>query len=184
MDVFGAVLALFIAIPLIAALSFYLYFRLGESPWFSQVRMGRKNESFTLWKLKTFPTSFCGLVPKNGLPSDLQFLRNWGLDELPQLFHIVQGKLSFVGPRPLPETYQSFLTEAQNLRHRVRPGLIGLGVIMGGNAISWKQRLRWESCYACRQNFLLDCWIIFEFIGTFGRRLDAGLHSQGLGPQA
>lgn len=91
-----------------------------------------------------------------------KFLRNSSLDELPQLFNMLVGDMSLVGPRPLLEQYIPLYSINQNKRHNVKPGITGLAQVKGRNILSWKNSLKYDSFYAQNISLLLDLIIIFK----------------------
>lgn len=165
-----ASILLLILLPFIFLLSLYLLGRFKSSPFFLQKRIGLKGRPFKLIKFRTLPDS--EQIP----PVDLQFLRDTGMDEFPQLLNILAGQMSFIGPRPLLPEYLGYYTEAQFERHNVKPGILGLAQLKGGNALPWRHRLRWDQCYVRNQSNGLD-WYIFQASLFRWRRIDAGLHS-------
>jgi sugar transferase EpsL len=98
------------------------------------------------------------------------FLRNCSLDELPQLFNVLKGELSLVGPRPLLMKYWPLYTEEQRRRHAVRPGITGWAQVNGRNALSWEERFKLDVWYVDHQSFRLDMKIIFMTIWKILKR--------------
>ena len=88
-------------------------------------------------------------------------IRSLSLDELPQLFNVLKGEMSFIGPRPLLEEYLPLYTKEQNRRHEVTPGITGLAQVNGRNAISWEDKFRYDVEYVDNCSFLLDLKIIW-----------------------
>lgn len=129
--------------------------------FFMQKRLGYRNRIFTIYKLTT-------LLPagkeKHGLEQRQtawgNFLRNYSLDELPQLLNIFIGDMSFVGPRPLLPEYQPLYTLEEARRHEVRPGLSGLAQVNGRNALSWEAKMDFDQQYVRSLNFWLDLKIL------------------------
>lgn len=93
-----------------------------------------------------------------------RLLRSAGLDELPQLWQVLTGQMSMVGPRPLPADYLALYSEEQRSRHKLRPGITGLAQVNGGKGISWKQKFEWDRQYMQACSFTLDLSIIFKTI--------------------
>lgn len=130
----------------------------GRPILFSQDRPGKKGKIFTLRKFRTMAT---------GKGTDEQRLTNWGkflrktsLDELPQLWNILKGDMSLVGPRPLLAEYLPLYSKEQARRHDVLPGLTGWAQVKGRNAISWEEKFEFDVWYVDNQSFLLDLKII------------------------
>ena len=90
------------------------------------------------------------------------FLRITNLDELPQLWNVLKGEMSLVGPRPLPVEYDKLFSETQQIRHTVRPGITGLAQVSGKNSISWQEKFEYDIHYVNRISFWLDCLILFK----------------------
>ena len=117
---------------------------------------------------------------KNGvlLPDDIRLtrfgriLRSTSLDELPELFNIIKGEMSLVGPRPLLKEYLPYYTELEHCRHDVRPGLTGWAQVNGRNAISWDKKLSYDLEYVNRISFLLDVKIIILTVFKIVKRSD------------
>jgi lipopolysaccharide/colanic/teichoic acid biosynthesis glycosyltransferase len=89
------------------------------------------------------------------------FLRKSSLDEIPQLWNVIKGDISFIGPRPLEMRYLALYTKEQNRRHNVKPGLSGWAQVNGRNAISWEKKFEYDLYYVDNQSFLLDIKIFF-----------------------
>lgn len=108
------------------------------------------------------------LLPDNERISFIgELLRKFSLDELPQLFNVIKGELSLVGPRPLLPEYLPLYTKEQNRRHLVKPGITGLAQVNGRNSISWEEKFKLDVLYVDKYSFLLDLKIIMKtFIRT------------------
>ena len=131
----------------------------GRPILFAQPRPGKNEQIFTLYKFRTMNL---------GLGSDAQRLTAWGkflrkstLDELPQLWNILKGEMSLVGPRPLLVEYLSLYSEEQARRHHVRPGLTGWAQVKGRNALSWEEKFKLDVWYVDNRSFLLDLKILY-----------------------
>ncbi|MBP1934978.1 lipopolysaccharide/colanic/teichoic acid biosynthesis glycosyltransferase [Ammoniphilus resinae] len=133
-----------------------------------QKRPGLNEKIFTMYKFRTMTDE----RDENGelLPDSVRltkfgrFLRSTSLDELPELFNILKGDMSVVGPRPLIIRYLPFYTENEKLRHSVRPGLSGLAQISGRNHLNWEERLATDIEYVTNISFYLDIKIILKTI--------------------
>jgi lipopolysaccharide/colanic/teichoic acid biosynthesis glycosyltransferase len=146
-------------------------------PWlFRQVRPGLGGQLFTLYKLQTMtaardPSTGQLLPDAQRLPRLGRWLRATSLDELPQLWNIVCGDMSLVGPRPLLPEYLPLYSAEQARRHLVRPGLTGWAQVNGRNAISWPEKFAFDVWYVEHQSFWLDIRILWRTAGrVLGRR--------------
>ncbi|OIK09370.1 sugar transferase [Bacillus sp. MUM 116] len=155
----------FIFFPFFLILALLVRIKLGSPIIFKQQRPGLYGKPFYLYKLRTMTEE------KNAkgrlMPDDIRlipfgnFLRKYSLDEYPQLFNVMKGDLSLVGPRPLLMEYLPLYTTEQAKRHNVRPGITGWAQINGRNAISWEEKFQLDVWYVTNQSFLLDMKILF-----------------------
>jgi lipopolysaccharide/colanic/teichoic acid biosynthesis glycosyltransferase len=135
-------------------------------PWlFRQARPGLGGQLFTLYKLQTMtsardPATGQLLPDAQRLPAVGRWLRATSLDELPQLWNIVRGDMSLVGPRPLLPQYLPLYSPAQARRHLVRPGLTGWAQVNGRNAISWEEKFAYDQWYVAHESLALDLRIL------------------------
>lgn len=158
LDVLGAAALLLLAAPLLAAAALAVLLALGRPVLFRQRRAGRDGVAFTLLKLRSMaagPGEDAARLGRFG-----RALRASALDELPQLWNVLRGEMSLVGPRPLPLDYLPFYTTRQRVRLAVRPGLCGLAQAAGRNAVPWPLRLRLDAAYVRRATPLLDLRIM------------------------
>lgn len=163
-----ALLLLFVLAPVFFFLIILLSFHFKSAPFFRQLRIGKNEKPFTIIKFKTMRDA----IDKRGnLLSDIArtsklgfWLRRYGVDELPQLFNILKGEMSLVGPRPLPVHYLPSFDLTIRQRHLARPGITGLAQINGGNGLPWKQRFIYDLHYVYNISFALDSRLLF---GTF-----------------
>jgi len=134
---------------------------LGESPFFKQIRIGYRRGNFQIMKFRT-------MSREGRIPPFCRWLRATALDELPQLLHILNGQMSFVGPRPLiPEDLQELGRFPEGKRRfGVRPGLAGLAQLYGGKFPGLGQRLKWDLIYVKRCSLRLDLWILFQSLAV------------------
>ncbi|ARV62589.1 UDP-galactose phosphate transferase [Nostocales cyanobacterium HT-58-2] len=159
-----AAIALLILSPVMLIVAIGVYFRMGRPVVFTQPRPGKNARVFTLYKFRTMTDERDS--KGNLLPDELrltgfgQFLRQTSLDELPQLWNILKGDMSFVGPRPLLVRYLDRYTPFQARRHEVKPGVTGLAQISGRNAISWEEKFKLDVWYVDNWSLLLDLKII------------------------
>jgi lipopolysaccharide/colanic/teichoic acid biosynthesis glycosyltransferase len=146
-------------------------------PWlFRQARPGLGGQLFTLYKLQTMtsardPATGRLLPDAQRLPAVGRWLRATSLDELPQLWNIVRGDMSLVGPRPLLPQYLPLYSPAQARRHLVRPGLTGWAQVNGRNAISWEEKFAYDQWYVDHESLGLDLHILWRTAArVLGRR--------------
>lgn len=160
--------ALILLSPIILVVSILVRIKLGSPILFKQNRPGKNEKIFTMYKFRTMTDE----KDENGelLPDDVRLtkfgkmLRSTSLDELPELWNILKGNMSIVGPRPLLIEYLSYYNEEEKHRHDVRPGLTGLAQINGRNTISWDEKFRIDIDYVEEILFVKDIKIIFNTI--------------------
>ena len=157
-------LILILISPFILFVLIILLVDLNESPFFIQKRTGFKGKVFRLYKFKTMKTVFDN---KGNLLSDNirltlvgKIFRTLSIDELPQLFNILKGEMSFIGPRPLLLEYLPLYSSEQIKRHNVIPGISGYAQVNGRNLISWKEKFKLDLYYVEHQSFFLDLKIL------------------------
>lgn len=174
LDFILSLLALIILMPLMFILWILVRIKLGKPAIFKQQRPGKNEKIFTLYKFRTMTDE----KDENGnlLPDEKRltkfgkFLRSTSLDELPELWNIVKGDMSIVGPRPLLVEYLTMYSEEQKHRHDAMPGLTGLAQISGRNAISWEEKFIDDIEYIKNINFINDCKIVIKTIGKVIKR--------------
>lgn len=165
-DFILSVLALIILSPIILILWIWLTLaNKGAGAFFFQERPGKDGEIFKIVKFKTM-TDECdengNLLPdEKRLTNVGKFVRSTSLDELPQLWNILKGDMSLIGPRPLLPQYLPLYSKEQARRHEVRPGLSGWAQVNGRNAISWSEKFKLDVWYVDNISFILDVKIIF-----------------------
>lgn len=165
-DVLVAVVALLsLALPLLA-LALLVRIKLGKPVLFAQIRPGMHGKPFRMVKFRTM-TDARGpdgaLLPDaERLPSFGRFLRATSLDELPELWNVLKGDMSLVGPRPLLMEYLPLYSTEQARRHDVRPGVTGWAQINGRNALSWEEKFELDVWYVAHQSFALDIKILWR----------------------
>ena len=165
MDFSLSFLAVLVLSPVLLILTVVGTFMMRGNPFFTQQRPGKNEKVFKLIKFRTM--SNCKDEEGNFLPDELRLngygkmLRKTSLDELPELFNILAGHMSIVGPRPLLVKYLSLYNDEQKHRHDVRPGLTGYAQINGRNAISWEERFKLDVAYVNNITFWGDVRIIF-----------------------
>ena len=144
--------------------------KLGSPILFKQKRPGRDEKIFNMYKFRTMTDerdSDGNLLPDSDrLTTFGRFLRKTSLDELPEMFCILKGDMSFIGPRPLLVEYLPYYTEREKLRHTVRPGLTGLAQANGRNTVDWDRRFEYDVNYVENLSFLMDVRVIFLTLKT------------------
>lgn len=167
-SIFDKTLALFLIIlfsPIYIIVSFLIYKKMGKPILFRQKRPGYKEKIFGIYKFRTMTNEtdeYGNLLPDDQrLVGIGKFIRSTSLDELPQLFNVLKGEMSFVGPRPLLIEYLPLYSETQKRRHDVKPGITGWAQVNGRNAISWEQKFKYDVWYVDNQSFLLDMKILW-----------------------
>ena len=176
MDAFLALLAIIVLSPVLIVTAVLVRIKLGAPVLFVQERPGLNGEIFKLYKFRTMTDK----RDKNGkllpdderLPKFGRMLRSTSLDELPELFNILRGDMSIIGPRPLLAEYLPYYTEEEKHRHDVRPGLSGLAQVHGRNTITWEEKFAWDLKYVEKITFLGDVSIILQTIIKAVKRSD------------
>jgi sugar transferase EpsL len=165
LDVVCAVVGLVLAAPVLLAVACMIWLTMGWPVLFRQVRPGRHCRLFTLFKFRTMrdATAPAGTpLPDTERLTPLgSFLRRTSLDELPQLWNVLRGDLSLVGPRPLLPEYLDRYTTVQARRHEVRPGITGWAQVNGRNALSWEDKFALDVWYVDNWNLWLDLKILW-----------------------
>lgn len=173
-DFLCALAATVVLSPVILITAVLIRIKLGAPVIFTQERPGKDGKIFKLYKFRTMTNA----KDKNGeLLSDEvrltkfgKILRSTSLDELPELFNMLKGDMSVVGPRPLLVKYLPLYNENQARRHEVRPGFTGLAQVNGRNAITWEEKFDWDIKYVDNITFLGDWKIIFKTVITVLKR--------------
>ena len=168
MDIVLSLLAIIFLSPILAVTAILVRINLGSPVLFKQQRPGKDGKIFNIYKFR----SMTDAKDENGklLPDEARLtkfgklLRKTSLDELPELFCILKGDMSVIGPRPLLVSYLPYYTEEESHRHDVRPGLSGLAQIEGRNYLDWDSRLATDIEYVKNVSFALDVSIIFKTI--------------------
>tara|TARA_A100001015_G_scaffold317519_1_gene434712 strand:- start:1621 stop:2226 length:606 start_codon:yes stop_codon:yes gene_type:complete len=164
-DFLFSFLLIIVLSPLFLALVALVFYDLGAPCFFIQKRPGFKNKKFRFIKFRTMQNTIDSngklLADSKRLTKIGNFLRKSSLDELPNLFNVLIGSMSLVGPRPLLAEYLDLYNERQSLRHTVKPGITGWAQIKGRNSLSWTDKLEYDIWYVKNQTFWLDLKIIF-----------------------
>ena len=164
-DILFSLLGLIVLMPVIVVIAVVIRRKLGAPVLFRQVRPGRGGQPFEMIKFRTMRDA----VDAQGLPlSDAErmtklgaFLRASSLDELPELWNVLKGDMSLVGPRPLLMEYLPLYTVHQYKRHDVRPGVTGWAQVNGRNSLTWAKKFELDVWYVENRNIWLDAKIIF-----------------------
>lgn len=167
-DILGALILIILTLPIMIWAYFAIKKHLGSPVIFTQSRPGKDEKIFQIYKFR----SMSNATDQNGnLLSDEIRLGNFGkklralsIDELPQLFNILKGDMSFIGPRPLLIEYLPLYSKEQKRRHNVRPGITGLAQVNGRNAISWREKFEFDRYYADNLSLFLDIKIALKTI--------------------
>ena len=164
MDIAASGTALLVLSPVLAVTAYQVKKNLGSPVLFKQTRPGLNGEPFEMIKFRTMLDAYDD--EGNPLPNEQRhtkfgnFLRSTSLDELPELWNVLKGDMSLVGPRPLLTDYLPLYNEEQARRHDVRPGITGWAQVNGRNAISWEEKFKLDTWYVDNQSLLLDLKII------------------------
>jgi len=164
-DVSAAIGGLIVLLPVFLGLALLIRIKLGSPVFFRQQRPGLRGKPFSLIKFRTMTNARDDqgdLLPDGvRLTSFGKFLRSTSLDELPELWNVLLGAMSLVGPRPLLMRYLERYTEEQKRRHEVRPGITGWAQIHGRNALSWEEKFKLDVWYVDHYSLTLDLKILF-----------------------
>ncbi|QDF67635.1 sugar transferase [Shewanella sp. SNU WT4] len=167
-DLILSILALFLLSPIILFVAWKIKENLGSPVIFRQTRPGKNGKPFNMIKFRTMKDVLD--IDGNPLPDTERMtsfgnkLRNSSLDELPELWNVVKGEMSLVGPRPLLMQYLPLYSDEQERRHEVRPGVTGWAQINGRNAISWEEKFKLDVWYVDNRTFLLDIKILLSTV--------------------
>jgi len=167
-DILAASLVLIILFPVYALIALLVRWKLGSPVLFRQERAGVNGKPFMMYKFRSMTND---RDEQGKLLSDHErvhalgrFLRSSSLDELPELWNVIRGEMSLVGPRPLFVAYLPYYTEIEARRHEVRPGLTGLAQVSGRNSLQWDERLAMDVQYVQERSWWMDTKILFATV--------------------
>lgn len=173
-DVFGSSIGLLLLFPILIVVSLIIAKQMGAPVLFRQTRPGLDGKPFEMIKFRTMRDAID--AQGNPLPDSQRltrlgrFLRSSSLDELPELWNVLKGDMSLVGPRPLLMEYLPLYSQEQSRRHAVRPGITGWAQVNGRNAISWDEKFALDVWYVDNQSFWLDLKVVWMTIQKVARR--------------
>ena len=181
-DIVLSLIALIVLSPVLLVVAVLVRVKLGSPVIFSQDRPGKDEKIFRLYKFRSMTDG----RDENGelLPDEVRLtkfgrvLRSTSLDELPELWNILRGDMSIVGPRPLLVEYLPYYTEEERRRHGIRPGLTGLAQVNGRNACSWEQKFAYDLEYVEHYALVMDASVIFKTALKVVKRSDVLVGSQ------
>ena len=153
------------------------------SAFFNQVRIGKDNKKFTMYKLRSMKNQTHDkdgrkLRDKERVTKAGRFIRKTSIDELPQLFNVLKGDMSFIGPRPLLVKYLPYYTEEELHRHDVRPGITGLAQVNGRSNLGWEKRFAYDVEYVNNITFLGDMRILGRTLGKVFKGADTSVNER------
>jgi len=181
-DIIISFVGLLVASPFIVPVLLYVYWKTKENPFFIQKRPGLNEHIFLLIKMRTMTNardSEGNLLPdKDRITRWGKFLREFSIDEIPQLINVLKGDMSLIGPRPLLPQYLPLYSDFHRRRHLVRPGITGWAQINGRNSISWQQKFDLDVWYVEHLSFKVDMKIIFKTIKKVFMKEDINLSKE------
>lgn len=186
-DIIVAAFCITLLSPVFLLIGITVALKLGRPVLFTQERPGLHGEPFRIIKFRTMTNE---VDAEGNLLSNLErmtslgaFLRASSLDELPELFNVIRGEMSLVGPRPLLMDYLPFFTEEHNKRHEVKPGITGWAQVNGRNSIDWDEKLGLDIWYVENRSFMLDLKILFLTIFKVVKKEGINYSEQTLMPR-
>ncbi len=163
-DIVFSLLGILILLPVFVSIAFFTYINLGSPIFFRQIRPGKDGRPFQIIKFRTMTdlknSDGVYMPDKARMTPFGHFMRSSSLDELPELWNVLKGDMSIVGPRPLLLEYLPLYSKKQKRRHDLCPGITGWAQINGRNEISWEKKFELDLWYIENRNFLLDLKII------------------------
>ncbi len=186
LDFLLALIGLIVLSPLLLVVTVWLHFaNKGAGALFTQERPGKDERIFKLYKFKSMTDerdAEGNLLPDGKRLTPVgRFIRKTSLDELPQLWNVLKGDMSLVGPRPLFVDYLPYYTTRERLRHTVRPGITGLAQVRGRSYLPWNQKLAIDVEYVEHLRFSLDCRILFKTVANVLTSKDVAVDPRNVG---
>ena len=183
-DIIISLVALIVLSPVFLVVAVLVRIKLGSPVIFHQQRPGYQEKIFKLCKFRTMTEAKDAdgnLLPDaDRLTSFGNFLRKTSLDELPELWNILKGDMSLIGPRPLLVGYLPYYTKREKLRHSVRPGLTGLAQVSGRNFIAWDDRLAKDVEYVENLSFMMDIKILIKTVAVVFKKDDVAVETDSV----
>lgn len=183
LDFLLSLIAIIILSPVFLIIAILVRVKLGSPVIFKQKRPGKNEKIFTLYKFRTMTDEKDedgNLLPdEKRLTKFGKTLRSTSLDELPELFNILKGDMSIIGPRPLAVQYLPYYTEEERHRHDVRQGLTGLAQVNGRNMLNWEERFKYDIEYVNNITFVNDCKIMLKTIVELSKKDDVVTRGTG-----
>jgi hypothetical protein len=184
-DMVLSLITLIIFLPIMILISFVQLLYFGSNIFFIQARNTKNSKQFKIIKFRTMTDTFdksgLQLPDKYRLTKFGKFLRATSLDEIPNLFNVLLGQMSIVGPRPLPVSFYDSMSVEQQKRYQVSAGLTGLAQVSGRNKLTWKEKIDFDLIYVQNLNFYFDLKIIFKTLFIlFAYNKNESLFNEGL----
>lgn len=183
LDLLASALLLVLLSPILVAIAIAVRISLGSPLLFAQDRPGREGKLFRLYKFRTMRAAHGTEDAAANVATDAErltpfgrFLRSSSLDELPELWNVIRGEMSIVGPRPLLPEYLPRYNRVQARRHEVRPGITGWAQVNGRNATTWEERFEMDVYYVDNRSLALDARVLLMTVGTVLKREGVSAH--------
>jgi sugar transferase EpsL len=180
-DLMLGIPALIVLSPLMAVIAVLVRINLGSPVIFRQKRPGLHEKLFVIYKFRTMTDEREDngkLLPKEQRITSLgKMLRKFSFDEIPELWNVIKGNISMVGPRPLRMEYLNLYTSEQSRRHEVKPGITGWSQVRGRNLLSWEEKFKHDVWYVDNTSFFLDLWILLQTVIQVLKR--KGINAEG-----
>ena len=164
LDITVSLVLIIFLLPILILISLVIINDMGNPSIFSHKRSGKEKKTFKIFKFRTMRHPSPGATDESRITTLGNFLRKWSIDELPQLYNVIKGDMSLIGPRPLLTEYDKHYSEEQNKRFLVRPGLTGLAQITGRNELTWDEKFFLDIEYVETLSFFNDMKILFKTI--------------------